>query len=344
MEAVSAQCEVVKQQWLKRLFSSVSDLILTRYVHFHQAAVTALSDKVSQIPASVPLPETFPHAIIRQLELLVDFLKDTFHRYFDKRHPMSLARSQATAAEISLRLDDTLQNLRKADVDDQLISVIQTTITGRIADAHQLSFQHAELIVIALKRIDEAANRQAAQTTTSIAHELHLQNFNAYPFTAWHQEFLAKLLKRATDDMRADLLEREITFLENIYPDTDRAFDPDLPSSSEQVLRWLRKLAQPAKEQIIVPGKAAPERLPLLCSVPQFAFFVRLCYLEGSFPVQNISALFRFFTSHFETKKQAHVSVKSFGRAFYTTDQGTAAVVRDLLQRMIHTINKTYFP
>lgn len=346
LETVAEQCDSVKQQWLKKLFSSVSETVLVRYVHYHQAAVTALSDRVWR---DLKLPKTKKElsiVVVSRLEELIDFLKDSFFHYFDKRHPMSLARWQNIAAEVTTRLEQTIQSLEQARVAASLIAVVRQAIFDKLQEGshHSLSFQQADNMFNILQKLTDLANEAKTPTTLSIAQDLHRQNFNSYHFTGWHQDYLAGLLQHITEQEKATIISREIILLESIHADPDKAFDADLPASTEQVVRAIKKLAPALHDPLAGNTKAGAERLPLFYSVPQFAFFVRLCYLEGCFPVQNVSAIFRFFTSHFETKKQPNISVKSFGRAFYSTDQGTAAIVRDLLQRMINFINKTYFP
>jgi hypothetical protein len=346
LAAVTEQCNSVKQQWLKKLFSSVSEAILVRYVHFHQAGVTALSDRLWRNLSLRSQKSTFTNTVISRLEELINFLKDSFYRYFDKRHPISLARWQTVETDLRAQLLKTLLALRQANIDGSLITAIEHAITLKLQEVndHSLSFQQADAISIILKKLTDLAAQTKAPGTTTIAQDLHRLNFNSYSFTTWHQEYLSAMIENTAEPEKSAIIGREIGLLESIYTDPDKAYEPDLPGSYEQVLRWLRKMTPILPDQAAGNAKVIPERLPLLYSVPQFAFFVRLCYLEGCFPVQNLSAIFRFFTGHFETKKQPNVSVKSFGRAFYSTDQGTAAIVRDLLQRMINLINKTYFP
>jgi hypothetical protein len=87
-----------------------------------------------------------------------------------------------------------------------------------------------------------------------------------------------------------------------------------------------------------------PEQLALTLPVPQFALFIRLFQLAGCFREANLARIHRFFTTHFTSKRQDHISPKSFAKAFYGADQSTAAMVRGALQQMLQFIDQHYFP
>jgi hypothetical protein len=54
--------------------------------------------------------------------------------------------------------------------------------------------------------------------------------------------------------------------------------------------------------------------------------------------------VFKFFSRNFETKRQKSVSAGSLSKEYYSTSQVTAAVVRDMLQKMIARIDRNFFP
>jgi hypothetical protein len=140
---------------------------------------------------------------------------------------------------------------------------------------------------------------------------------------------------------KQNYLSEQLKLYAGLFVSPEKSLQPEVGSTNIQLIGWLEEQLGTGSNQIMV---RTVEQFPLNLSVPQFALFVRICYKTACFPVENVARITRFFSEHFTTKKQPHISPKSFGRAFYNLDQSAAAVVRDFLQKMLNYLNKTYFP
>jgi len=85
-------------------------------------------------------------------------------------------------------------------------------------------------------------------------------------------------------------------------------------------------------------------KIELKLTVAQLALLIRLLYEEGIFAMKNIASLLRFFSMHFMSKKQEHISHGSMNKLYYSSDQFTGIAVKELLLKMIAKINKMFFP
>jgi hypothetical protein len=354
VKSVVAVCTSLKGKWIHELFSSIKEHILTRYVQYHQAGITALSNLVStRIPASYfqgPENQLYQlyYTVVRSLEELLEFLRQGFYKYFDSDYAVSTDHYRAHAEQISLRLEEVKPLLHKTGIDAALVESIVVSFNNRVTDAKQsgISYRQLNYCHNLLNIISQKVKEQPELATIELANELFRQNFNSYYFNQWYQNYLGTIISAAVENKREVTILAQVKLLGLQFVERHKLFEPELPPINEQLLLWLSQMlpAQsiaPIKDIFKVNGHT---RMPLQFSVTQFALFVRLCYLEGCFHVNNISDILRFFTQHFETKKQLNISFKSFARAFYGADQATAAVVRDFLQRIINTLNKTYFP
>ena len=353
VETVIATCASLKGKWIHELFSSVKEHILTRYVQYHQAGITALSNQVSLLipPSYSRGAESHPYqlyfTIVTNLEELLDFLRQSFYKYFDSDYLVSVYQNRLQMEQISAQLADLKHLFRNTKNDAKLAESIIISFNNRLSDGKQsgISYRQLSYCHTLLKLINQKINDNPGISTIEIASVLYRQNFNSYYFNQWYHNYLGAIIGAAEENKRETTILAEIKLLDLLYVEQHKIFEPELPAINEQLLPWLSRMlpTQPvtAKDISKINGHI---RMPLQLSVTQFALFVRLCYLEGCFHVNNISDILRFFTQHFETKKQLNISLKSFARAFYGADQATAAVVRDFLQRMINTINKTYFP
>lgn len=88
------------------------------------------------------------------------------------------------------------------------------------------------------------------------------------------------------------------------------------------------------------PGAA---KLGLNLTVAQLALLARLLGDEGVFVPISVTALLRFFSAHFSSKRQAAMSEGSLNKLYYSSDQFTAATVRGLLVNMAARLNQQYF-
>jgi len=354
LRPIAGACSTLKEKWAHELFSAVKEHVLIRYVQYHQAGITSLSNLISmKIPDAYfqGIGDQVHHlyfAIVADLEDLLRFLKQGFYKYFDIDHRVSNDRCRKQATQILLLLEETKAAFSETNIDRLLADAILVSVKNKIRDAKQfgISYRQLDYCQSLLSTIREKLEENSGLSTDEFAQELYRQNFNSYHFNQWFQVSLSAIINAASENKREKIIFREIELLKLIFVERDKIFEPELPPVDEQLLPWLEQFlpAQIKNNPNKILKYNGHHRMPLQFSVIQFALFVRLCYLEGCFHINNISDIFRFFTQHFETKKQLNISFKSFARAFYGVDQATAAVVRDFLQRMINTINKIYFP
>jgi len=346
-------CDSLRIKWVHELFSSVKEIIILRYVQYHQAGIISLSDQVyAELPAVAEsgsnqrLTELFKDAI-RQLEGLLRFLEKNFYKFFDPDHFITANQLQIDNVKIREHLTATVSKLEKSDVSADLIAAVRSSILDQLEIAEQAGISYRRAGYLAgIVRLIAIQCSQKDLNTDLLSRLLFRQNFNSYYYERWYQATLTEVFAKTPRKNKESIIQMEIDDLQSRFVDRHLVFDPDALPIDNLLISWLEtQKDNQVPEEKKLPGKiGGADRMPLNFSVAQLALFIRLCYLEGCFHINNISNILRFFTFHFETKKQLNISLKSFGRAFYGADQATAAVVRDFLQRMINTINKTYFP
>lgn len=343
-EMISSACEELKQRMVTEVLSSAKDHVIRRYIQFHQAGLVTLSDNVfyQLRSASTPLvpgkTDLLVHTL-RTLQQLLIYIDQRFYNFYDSVHGISQFQSDHISNRLRTEIEHIAPLLESAQIDHALAEVFLRSMEECLdnlrvrtitLDQQKYYDQLLELI---------KSHLQEEQTdSASFAGLLYRQNFNSTYFEIWYRE--SHLHIRSSRDIH----ESQLMMIEPVI--TDQGIFPGRQSLDILLRDWLSTLMgyQAGKARTNKNLEAILTRLPLLLSVPQLALFVRLCYLEGCFQISNISNIMRFFTDHFETKKQSNISVKSFSRAFYNADQATAAMVRDFLQRMTGIIDKTYFP
>lgn len=350
---VSAICADLRLKWVHELFSPVKETVITRYVQYHQAGVISLSNlvavnlPVAATPAISNILQGFFWDTIGCLEDLLKFLETGFYKYFDKDHAISFDQLRHESEQLRSLLESVVIQLGLNGVDPLLIQAFRTAIITKQETSRQsgLSYRQVAYQKSLLWLLIEKT-REGDFSTSELSQLLYRQNFNSHYFQQWYSGEVLKRLEEQPKKNREQILNAEQELLRSAFVEPDRSFDPDRLPVNDLFQEWLFQQISGQQRHIVrLEAKLnGHDHMPLNFSVTQFALFVRLCYLEGCFHINNISKILRFFTSNFETKKQLNISTKSFSRAFYGADQATAAVVRDFLQRMINVIDKTYFP
>lgn len=333
--------------WTGLLFGPIREHTLTRYLQFHQAGLLLLLEEWNgkQDHSGRQTAGTTADSIVEQLLAgLLAFLKTKASRYFDQDQALSRYERESFRENASKMLDELHVELDES-VSDPAFREMLTRVLKAAIGSRQLAgttYRQADNLLHWITIIRHVLNERTA--TESLFQSLYRYNFNVPELFGWYEQFLS--LKPAGTAPKAAALTRDqqVKSLRFITVDTRQAFLPGEPATS--VLAGLllsdADIAQNYSGQSEKHLQRKP--MPLTLSVPQLGLFLRLCYLEGCFADPNISRLMRFFATRFSSKMSATISVKSLGRLFYTADLTTAATVRNILQRMVLQINKTYFP
>ena len=349
-------CHGLKTKWVRELFSSVKEHVIQRYVHYHQAGLTSLSDLISQRLAATdfkaankaPYFEGYQQ-LLSGLEDLLYFFKHSFYKYFDPDYKITVYQCLKDAS----RFGELQHGLNKPANSNPSLATLISALLSSVSDLYEeaciegISYRQAEHVLSLLRTAFYMLNSIEDITPDTLARSLYKQNLNTLYFFNWYKNFLAARISFSAETAGIDkAIEGEVMSLENLFVDPAKSFEPKLPPIDFMVIGWLKEQTS-GNRAVTSPEttqKFSNGQLGLNLSVAQFALFIRVFYQAGCFSTTNISRIMRFFSHYFTTKKQSNISMKSFGRAYYSSDQSSAAVVRDYLQKMINYIDKTFFP
>ncbi len=324
------------QRWTGNYFGISKDHVISRYIRYHQAGITRLSNRLFASGHSGPSVAS------SALEALLTYLRTYFYREYD--HSVSVT---------DFCIDDWSMGLH-----EKRISVQDGWHPGsderKLADAvfgwlehissgpfkRRLSYATMETVKEFTGSLMRLSGRAAkAREIFELLVEYKVDIAEA---SGWYKAYISNELHSLSKSGKKSFIDQEIAKFESLQPKVDVA-QSGKTAMPGQLLAWLQELKgdrQPAP--IVSAGDY--QKVALNLSVAQFGLFLRLCYLEGCFHEDNISAMLRFFSSRFTSKRQDHISFKSLGRAFYHSEQKHAAYVRGWLQQMIMLIDQRYFP
>jgi hypothetical protein len=344
-------CSDLKKKWTHELLSSAKDQVIKRYVQYHQAGIIQVSDKVSRkVPAldfsedETATTKAINQDVFAHLENLLEFLRINFYQYFDVDHKSSIYHCDLLYQKIAA-FEPLLRSYQSDDAIESLITCILDSVHEILADGlvSGITYRQADHCLHLTQMTHQLLSIGSETMLRTLYMALYQQNMNSLFFFNWYQAFISEQVGKIADKKnKEEFINNELKAVVNIYVSADKSIQPELPSTDLHIIPWLQEQLNYDSKRTV--NNKFSFQMPLNLSVPQFALFVRIFHKTGCFPLENVALITRFFTDHFTTKKQSHISRKSFGRAFYSLDQSAAAVVRDLLQKMINYLNKTYFP
>ncbi|MDB5088032.1 MAG: hypothetical protein JWR09_2026 [Mucilaginibacter sp.] len=340
--AVLKACQSIREAWSAAMFSVAPDHSLSRYFHYHQEGIREISDTLSGF---VPQPAAFK-LLNKELIALIDFQQKFFGNFFNQ----DAVAPTAYHCNVVERLGDAIillqEDLGKAFIDGQLKDCLLSYFEKMMPPGERKGFTFRslfyfetlvlELHAMNLAKAGEAANRLLERKLTEL-------NFNQIDFLIYRQQQTRLLFKDIDQIEKLNILNAENAALK-LLPRSSMIYDSDWPSFSVMFSGWLAEEITDTEMIIQREANYLQEKLPLNLSVAHLACFLKLFFDEHLFKNSSLKDVFKFMSRNFETKRQPVISAGSLSKEFYSTGQVTAAVVRDMLQKMVARIDRSFFP
>jgi len=351
---INSECHRIKKSWTDLLFSQAKDHVIRRYTRFQQQLILELADRlylqIGDRKKSLARENysvlNLPAFLLEGLLGLKDFLIQYFNAYINgegKIPDAAIPAVRRKMTEASERLSASLQNVEldvtlRACICDYLEDIIMMD-----ADS-PLSYRTAEYLTSFTETIavtaDFADNRDLTQSVTEA---LFYMNFNHHSFCQWYQEVIEVKKSSLRPHDQLAMLTKQLLMLKSMPVMLTMSFDPKVLPINSQLENWLNEYIRHETAQPDIPDEP-PGKIELKLTVAQLALLIRLLYEEDVFAMKNIAALLKFFSNHFMSKKQEHISYGSMNKLYYSGDQFTGYAVREILLKMVAKINKMFFP
>lgn len=352
---ISTECQRIKKVWTDFLLNQPKENVIKRYVAFQQQIIVELADKLFHAvqhhgssdgnTANVAIQ----HAgmLLSCLLNLKDFQIQYFNLYIDENGKIpdaAIADVRRRLADEAEKLSAELQNVEidlglKACIRDYLSPIISSDFNAT------MNYRAAEFTLSFMETVEAAITfGDGRDLTHAVIEVLFYLNFNQSGFCHWYQEDLIskKQLVRSAD--QSFFLNKQLLTLKSLQVNNKISYDPKLAGVNIQLENWLVEFIKQESFPFDLSDSGQIEKLELKLTVAQMALLIRLLYDEGVFAIKNIAAIIRFFSANYTSKKQENISAGNMNKLYYSSDQFTAAVVKDLLLKMVTRINKMFFP
>jgi len=354
-EMIVAECQRIKKVWTELLFSEVKDQVIKRYIWFQQQILLDLADKLyQQIQKNKQSAGQknysmlhFSEFLLEKLLELKDFQIQYFNSYINQKSKIPDAVTPAIRKKMSEAAEKLSTSMQYIELDVQLKACIRDYLGGVSAMdiSSPINYRSAEYFIQFTETLNVTiAFEDSRDLTHSVTEALFYLNFNHNSFCQWYQDnLIAKsIVLRGNDQL--PMLKKQLLVLKTMPVILTMSYDPDLIPVNILLENWLNEYITEERLHPDLLEMDLTQKIELKLTVAQLALLIRLLYEEGVFAIKNIASLLKFFSKHFMSKKQEHISYGSMNKLYYSGDQFTAYAVRELLLKMIAKINKMFFP
>jgi hypothetical protein len=344
-EAVTKETGRISEAWRLSRLRITDESTLCRYLNFHLEELSGLSDLYACAADG-------GHPAVRALLLqlagqLTGYLKDQVGTQIIAPR-IWCEHSIAALAPLSKKL---ITGMTGANLDPELHDLISNFIRDAISSANRRIYTFRTLGYIR-RFLEELSvcDFCGKNIEDEINERLFALEFNHLAYFYYRQHQLMGAIKKHTSlQERLTYFQGTRTSLLSKPAQLTITYDPRWPSLKTMMGEWLKEeIHQMEKQQLSVSNavatRAGPEKIPLGISVAYLACFVKVFLAENVMPSTNLAGTFRFISAHCRTKKQPVISPGSLSKEFYSIDQHTAARVREILKKMVSTIDHQFFP
>lgn len=331
--------DMVKEEFLDFVFSEVQEELVRRQVHYYQKQFTDLINRLSPSPAA--------RDFVKQMIDLLDHVEQSFPLYFNPDEIVP----QAKFAEHFSALDNRRNRLIKSINAIEISSALKNCITGYLQ--HEAINARSNLTYRGLRYFNSFLDNLESLLTdknvknweSSFQQAMIRLGFNHLGFLAYFQESVRDELVRllSADDQRS-FLRKKLSLIKSQVVKPDTTLDPAWPGIKTMLEEWFAEQLSYLPAPYENNAHFAEDKLLLNMPVSQIACIARLLYEQGVYGNASVTEVLKFITDHYASKKRQHISAGSLSKEYYAINQVTAAVVKDLLQRMTGKLCRQYFP
>ncbi|MDB5145970.1 MAG: hypothetical protein JWQ66_4685 [Mucilaginibacter sp.] len=360
-QQLEAESGRVTEALTKAIFTPAKDDLIERYIQYHQTGIIQLADQLqtclaayAQTGENTNGPEQLLNFFISCLFNLLHYIERFFSKYFDLDARIPEAYRLMAVREMSGAISGLLVSMEEKIKDPDLVACLSDYLLSfnepqSLPNLNFRSLIYLKGLVNELEQVFQ--QKEVRHWDLKLSMTLIYLNFNHLGFLVFCQDSIRRELEDADSaDQSRRILTRSLSLVKSLQTKPGFSYHPAWPNIKNMLENWLSDevaiamVSRHKDENDLAPKTLPDEKLPLHLSVAHIACLTRLFYEEGCFGNVSVTDLLKFTARHYRSKRQQQISTGSLSKEYYGINQVPAAVVRDLLQKMIARINKHYFP
>jgi len=341
----------IRATWDMVVFSRVASCSLKRYFQLHLEGILDILDTFSYFEDSDNKESQIVvlKYIRSNLESLLMYLKKNFYIYLNLniKAPQYIKRTFLNSLQFDIYSLKDFLFTAAIDVDLKTCLSVWLEQVKKESATKEYTFAMLDYIIDILTEIKKDLQLEEIDATATLSENLMFANFNYLGFFQYRQLQIQKGTTNIDDKTKLKILKDERLLLK-FSEESTVVYDNRWPSLKTMLLIWVGEEIESTQQSIKENEKKYKllhrHKLYYNISVAHLALLTKLFQKENFFGDVSLTEIFKFMSIHYRTKRQDNISLGSISKSFYSTDQVTAAVVKDKLQNMINRINRDFFP
>ena len=242
--------------------------------------------------------------------------------------------------ELSDKFKQTSSSLEK------ILLAFFAKITDRITDDN---IQYKEFIYYK-KTLTELRSKNV--NSDNLEHKLISLNLNSVAFFNYlTNKITAEIDIENNNVHKVDTLKYYVKFFTQKQIATKLSYNYSVPNIKEQVINWLLAEVEYYYSKIklfekninyedIIDSGEHEDKIEFSLSVPQISYFFKIMYDVGIINNNNQHEIFRVLSKSLKTQNTENISIGSLSSKYYSVDESTKKIVKDIVFQMLNYTNK----
>jgi len=365
-EQVSATCknevEKIKKRFNIAILKAVDENCIRVYIHRHQSCLINFSDTMYVYLRSnklqQPEHEAYAQSIVACYEEIYEcinnlllYLEKHYHRYFDLDERLTKLCNEEFAKAIKSNLDQLKRELKRNEVNDDLIKITSDPFEKLQSDSATISYRKRNYLqVLLLEILTRVNDKDQVVTTDQICDLLLSLNYNNtrfFNFIIYYYGSVARDLDNAEELLGFYFFKKKLLNQLAIIP--MMAFNNELPDIREQIANWFtEEIAFLERKQWLssVNGNVKQDledrntKIHTTLAVSQLSFSLKLLIDSGIFINCNYTELTKMVARNFKTDRMENISEGSLRNKYYNIEKGTTEKMKDLVFDLLNMVRK----
>lgn len=350
LTVLNSEVDRIRSTFIQEIFSFTDELLLERYIQYHQRAIINLMDDLAR---QQPKSKTSKHLnaqFYKALGDLLRFIERYFSKYFDLNSKAPTAYLMVAGKVAQRNIVRLKRKLHSVGVDTELTDLIIGPINQIIPKSHITAVTYKNVMYAHIVQDELFRLLSAIQEKSEV--NAQLRQFMIY--INYNHEYVLDNLFRYVDLLvrdqsnRLDKIEALSHFLKVVnqtHPKPGVVYDETVPSVkhllsdyvNEEIIFQSRLNAVAATEPSIQKDFF---KMKLDVSVAQVSLIVKAFVETKVIQNSNLSELLRSAASAIVTKKSENMSYDSLRAKYYNVEHSTRMSVRHIFSTIVQYIDK----
>ncbi len=342
--------ESLRRQLLRDTLYNKTEKETELFIERHQIIVATLLNLLFDYQHHESITgdqKQFYQQVAGYLEYIIEFLKNSFARYFNLDLILPIPIKLREDHEVKRQFKMITKSLPDTEINGPLVNMLEQSIKGLLHsnEESEVTYRQMAYFKNLLKNISSyMSTPKPPSIYASLTDLLICWNFNELTFMrAVCNNINTEVEAKESDECRLELLRSFMKQVSQLSEKSGASFNMAEPTVKQMILDWLSlEISYREMKADFPESKTVMDDLKIntSLSVPALALLTRLFKDAGIYTNSNQTEILKFVSSHFTTQKKLEFSYNHLQSKYYKIDEDAKKKVFDHLMKMAQRCKK----